>query len=388
MKKIIFIISVCLLITNISTAQTPSLDSFFKKYSEQKGFTYVFVGKLVLNLAIPKNFSEEFQNIKFIKVLTYENFEKERAKNFKTELKESLEAGNFTLEIVIKDDNEIVECYLKETNNKDNANMIVFVEDDKDINVIWINGTLKTDRAGNKTASGVVVNKSTQKKEISLPSFTSIEAMSALNIFLIQSDTEKVVIEANDNIIEYVDISVKDRKLTAKIKDNYRNQNYEMKIYIYFNNLKEIRASSACDINSKGQLKLDNLKLTLSGASDANMTLNCNNLQINTSGASDVNINLNCTSIDILASGASDVKLSGTVTEMSLNCSGASKFSGKNFTATNCKALVSGASEVEVRATNKLELSVSGVSSAKYYGSPKEPYFSVYPDSYIKKIND
>jgi len=59
---------------------------------------------------------------------------------------------------------------------------------------------------GTKT---IVGNGNIQSKEVALSNFNTIDAMSLFNIYLIQADSEKVVIEADENIIELIELAVR-----------------------------------------------------------------------------------------------------------------------------------------------------------------------------------
>lgn len=387
MKKVILTTIIILILSSFIHAQLSSLDSFFKQYKEQKDFTYVYAGKTLINFALPRDFTKEFATIKFIKVLVYENENEMKAKSFKSELKEIMKSNDFELILEVKDDEELVATYLKESKDKkENTNMLVLIEDGSDVTVVWINGILNENiKENNKNIS---TNKNILNKEILLSNFSRIEVASPLNVYLIQSNSEKVVIEADENIIKYIDISVKDEKLIVKIKEGTKNilNNVTIKIYVYFKDLTEIEQLETCNITSNNQLIFNNLKIFIRAASSLHLSLKCKKLDVLTTGASSVNLSLNCEDLKITQIGATSIDISGNTNTMLLSCNSASNFKGKKLIAVNCKANISGSSNAAVTVINNLELKVSNASSAKYYGNPKQKTLTHDISSSIKNL--
>jgi hypothetical protein len=77
--------------------------------------------------------------------------------------------------------------------------------------------------------------------------------------------------------------------------------------------------------------------------------------------------------VNVELSGASNFHLekSGVAGELIVEASGASGFHGKPLSATEADVGASGASNIEVRATEKLKANASGASNIDYYGSAK-----------------
>ncbi len=73
----------------------------------------------------------------------------------------------------------------------------------------------------------------------------------------------------------------------------------------------------------------------------------------------------------IEGSGASSLNLSGTVDQLTLDLSGASKVDALELFADKVRLEASGASSVKVRALSSLKVDVSGASTVRYAGTPK-----------------
>lgn len=192
------------------------------------------------------------------------------------------------------------------------------------------------------------------KKKYDLENFNAIELSNAFDVELIQSDKYKVLLECNENIYEYVNISInKSSVLVAKIDGHHSFSNETLKLKVYLPKLKNVSSSGACSIDFK-EYHSDELYLDLSGASDVTGELFVSDKMI------------------INASGASEISLNGKVKNLELDFSGASEFEGKNFIVANDFVLeASGASSITTTVNGTLNIDVSGASDVNYYGNGK-----------------
>lgn len=184
--------------------------------------------------------------------------------------------------------------------------------------------------------------------------FTSIEVAGAVNLYLSQGSEEGVAVSAGDeSLTNRIRTSVRDNVLYIDFDSkglNWRNWgNNKIKAYVTFTMLKKIEASGACNIKTAGPLKLSDLKIELSGASDFSGEIEATNLNISISGAS-------------------DIKLKGRVEKLLINSNGASSAKAYNLTTNYCKADASGASNIQITVNKEINIKASGASSINYKG--------------------
>lgn len=215
-----------------------------------------------------------------------------------------------------------------------------------------------------KTIKG---SKTIVKKDLDLKNFNGIEVSSFYELDLVQSDTYKVTIECNDNIVKYLDIKVNGKTLMVDLKGNQSFNNVTLKIIIHAPDIESIKASGATEINIKS-FNFNNLGITLSGASDLDAILEVKE------------------KLTIDASGASEIKIKGNTKNMALYFSGASDFDGEELIVTETVNIdASGASEIEVYCNGTINIDASGASEIKYYGSGKIENTEVSGASSVKK---
>jgi hypothetical protein len=182
-------------------------------------------------------------------------------------------------------------------------------------------------------------------------SFDAIEISSAFDIELTQGNTESLVIEAQENVMEHVRTEVIGNTLKIYIKGNLRKVK-DLKAIISFKMIDRIELSGACDLQSMNKFELKDLELDLSGATE-------------------VNLNLDATTIRVDASGASEIHMDGNAMELELDISGASEINTLDLVVEDVFVDASGASDVKVFAKRELRVDASGATSVRYKGSPQ-----------------
>jgi len=203
------------------------------------------------------------------------------------------------------------------------------------------------------------------KQERSISSFDGIDVGGAFNVFLTQGDTEKLVIEADENLMDIIETEVRGSTLKIKTSEDIKESS-KLNIYITFKDLKDIDVSGACDLTGENKFKLGDLDLDCSGASEMEMKLSAGN------------INLDC-------SGASNAELFGSAQSVNAELSGASKLDAMEFEVAIYDIDVSGASHGKIFVTEELSVEVSGAAHLKYKGEPRIKEHDVSGAGSLKK---
>ncbi len=143
--------------------------------------------------------------------------------------------------------------------------------------------------------------------------FTSIEVSGSIDLFLSQGTEEGVAVSASsDEIRERIKAEVRGNTLHIYLDGKGLNwkkwSNNKMKAYVSFINISGIEASGACNVKTSGKIKSTDLTIEMSGASDFTGELSVNKLKIEASGASNFRLSGSATNATIEASSASNIK--------------------------------------------------------------------------------
>jgi hypothetical protein len=185
-------------------------------------------------------------------------------------------------------------------------------------------------------------------------SFHGISVAGGIDIYLSQGD-ESVAVSASE-------IKFRNRIMT-EVKDGILKIGYEhtgitidfggdhkMKAYVSFKDIDKLSGNGGSDIYVDGTIKVNSLKLNVSGGSDFKGKVE----------ASDMNVD---------ASGGSDVHISGTVKNLTIESSGGSDFKGYDLLVDICKLHASGGSDVYITVNKELSAVASGGSDIYYKGN-------------------
>ncbi len=186
--------------------------------------------------------------------------------------------------------------------------------------------------------------------------FHAINISSAFNVFLDQSEEEGVAVSAAETKFrDQIIVEVKNGVLYIKYNNkglSLGKSNKELKVYISFKSIDKLNVSGSCNVYITGTLKADDLRISLSGASDIRKAvIDAKKLTVDLSGASDLTIT------------------GGSATQLNIDASGASKFQGFDLTVDICNVTASGASDIKITVNKELSAHASGASDIHYKGS-------------------
>jgi Putative auto-transporter adhesin, head GIN domain len=169
----------------------------------------------------------------------------------------------------------------------------------------------------------------TEKRE--LAAFKGIETGGAFNLEITCQKPQSVEIQADDNLLPLVEAEVRDGVLHVDTKENYHS-----------NKLITLRISVP-DLNH----------VTIAGAGNVHIT------------------GIKNDKFEVSATGAAKMQLSGETKSVSIDNSGAGLIDAHDLRAPKADVKLSGAGQVEVYASDQLDVSISGVGRVKYSGQPK-----------------
>ena len=230
-----------------------------------------------------------------------------------------------------------------------------------------------------------------QKKETrQVADFSGIDASSVFDITVVRGNAETLVIEADDEVMQYVRSEVRNGVLHLYL-DNNRVKNIKtLKASVVMKNLDKVHLSGTCKLTSNDTFTSESFEGECSGVSNMSINVNTGRLSIETSGAckiqikadvsgdADINVSgtskfngeLKASNVKLSSSGAGKVDLTGSATSLKIDISGTAKINAGNFTVKNAAVNSAGAGNVTVNVTDALTVNSSGTSSVYYKGSP------------------
>ena len=191
---------------------------------------------------------------------------------------------------------------------------------------------------------------------------------------VIQGNEEKLIIEADEDIIKDIvsDVRGKTLKITIERMSIFQHRRFtDIKMTLYVKNIEELMLSGSGDIESES-LKSDDMKLWVSGSGSIDIDkLKSSFIKLQISGSGEISIeNLHGKEVNSSISGSGEIEISGIVERQDLTVSGSGEYEARKLQSDIADITVSGSGDAVVWAEKELFVSVSGSGDVDYKGNP------------------
>ncbi|MEQ8360914.1 MAG: head GIN domain-containing protein [Cytophagales bacterium] len=191
------------------------------------------------------------------------------------------------------------------------------------------------------------------KVERDIEAFTGLRTRSFVDVELVQGPF-KLEIEAEDNIIEYVETRVVKENLIIEMDEDVKIKTEKpVKIYLQLPDLKFAEVSEVSKLSTKSVIKIEELSIEATGASKSNFILDVKTLRISLSGSS-------------------SLRATGYAVRQKIKMEEASKYEASQLKSEDIDIAASSASKAEILAFNSIFGDLSEASQCVYYGEPKK----------------
>ncbi|WP_418514067.1 head GIN domain-containing protein [Corallibacter sp.] len=186
---------------------------------------------------------------------------------------------------------------------------------------------------------------------------------------LVKGKEGSIIIEGEENLIDYIITEVKDNKLIVKTKKNVNLKtsiNKSIKITIPFEEINLVSLTGSGDLWTKDVLDVSDLKVSLTGSGDINLTSKNKTLESHLTGSGDIIFKGSTKNLKVMISGSGDVNASKLISD-------------------NTVVAISGSGDVSVVSNESLKAHVSGSGDIEYSGNPKKEETKVAGSGSISK---
>lgn len=199
-----------------------------------------------------------------------------------------------------------------------------------------------------KTVHG---NHNVTRTERNLGSFTGIKASAGVDVYLSQGDAEKITVEADENLHEYIITEVKGGVLHVYTEANIRDAEKE-RVYVTMKDITSVETSSAADIVGESPVRSDEIRLSASSAGD-------------------ITLEVYAREVDINISSSGDMTIKGETEKLEADLSSAGDLKAYNLKAKEADISVSSAGDADINVTDKITARASSAGDINYTGDPK-----------------
>lgn len=189
-----------------------------------------------------------------------------------------------------------------------------------------------------------------ERENRQIPSFNHLKVSEGIKVYLHQSNTERLEVEARNVGLDEVETEVIDDLLKISLSGN-RHHNVTVRVDVYYKNIESIDASSASSVFSEQVIKGDNFVIDVSSAAS-------------------VDVKVDVYKITIDASSSGDVKVAGKSHNLSVDVSSAGGINAYELISENAVADASSAGSAKIYVTKSLRADASSGGSIRYKGNP------------------
>lgn len=205
--------------------------------------------------------------------------------------------------------------------------------------------------------------------------FDRVHLTGAGDVIITQGQVESVTVEADDNLLPYIETDVRAGILILGFTNEVAEKNIRprqgIKFYVNLKDIRDLEISGAGDFNS-GSLNTERLKIEVGGAGDITIDqLITEQFDIEVHGSSDIRIEqLTTQDVDVNINGSADINLSGDTYEQSIDIQGSGKYFAADLHSQQAKVAIQGIGDVTVWAVDLLDVHIPGTGTVSYYSDP------------------
>lgn len=182
--------------------------------------------------------------------------------------------------------------------------------------------------------------------------FDAIKASTGIEVYLIPDSTEYVVVEADQNLHEYIRTELKHNTLEIYVEGRIRWAD-SRKVLVHFARLNQLESSAGAIVRADEVLKLKALELSASSGSQQYLALAVEKL-------------------DADCSSGAQLHLSGQGLKVGLQASSGALLHAEEMSAERCEADVSSGAQIGIRVLEQLKAEASSGGQIRYSGNPEQ----------------
>ncbi|MEI6748995.1 MAG: head GIN domain-containing protein [Bacteroidota bacterium] len=197
--------------------------------------------------------------------------------------------------------------------------------------------------------------------------FTGIRLNAEANVYLVSDSSKEIVVEAQDNIADNLEMKVRNGSLRISFKRCIDTQE-PVKIYIPVKLIDDLQINGSGNIETKNSILAQTLSLKINGSGNLKLNLSAETIFSEINGSGSIYLKGSAKSHETLINGSGNVEAENMATErteITVNGSGSCKV----FAISKLKVLVRGSGGVEYKGTPDVATTIKGSGSVNKIGN-------------------
>ena len=194
----------------------------------------------------------------------------------------------------------------------------------------------------------------TVQDNVPVEEFSSVGIAIPATVYLEQGNKHSLDIDASDDMMEKIEVSVENGKLVIKPKNYTDKIKGDIVVRIVAPDYEEVSLAGSGKLFAEKKMNLDEVVLKIAG-----------------SGSMDFQ-SLEAEEVEVKISGSGNLSLAGSgATELSVSIAGSGNLNAENFEVNEFGAKISGSGNCRVFVNSELKASIAGSGSIYYKGTPQ-----------------
>lgn len=189
-------------------------------------------------------------------------------------------------------------------------------------------------------------------KEYSVSEYSAVKINGNMEVVYIADDLDVVTVEIQENLLEYLDISVEDDELTIQANKTFITDRTKTPIvYITIPTLNKLSVNGGAYIRDSDPVQSETFTFIINGASKAELEIYADSIMVEVNGAG-------------------SITLFGTATEADISINGAGNVDALKLQTENASVRLDGAGRLSIACSENLIAEMNGIGSIAYKGDP------------------
>ncbi len=197
-------------------------------------------------------------------------------------------------------------------------------------------------------------NGQVKKETRTVSDFTSLASHGSMDVQISYGDSKSVVVEADENLLPYIETSVENGKLSIKPKKNVNlKSSSKMIVHVSMTKINSLQLSGSGNVDGEGAFTNDGkTEIALSGSGNIKLGFESfKDLELSISGSGNIDLKSNKTN------------------NISASISGSGNIDCSSISSSDVSAKISGSGNVKVYANNSIDAKISGSGNVYYKGN-------------------
>ncbi|WP_321369219.1 head GIN domain-containing protein [uncultured Draconibacterium sp.] len=190
------------------------------------------------------------------------------------------------------------------------------------------------------------------EQERHLSDFDEIKVSRGMNVYITQGNETKVLVKADENLLEVIETEVVGDVLEVKATSNIRRSK-EKKVFVTLPKVESIKASAGSNVYSENEIS-------------------SKSIEISASAGSNIRLRIKTQEANVSASAGSNINLEGQTENFYGKASAGSNIKAGELKTSNTEAKVSAGANIWISTKNKLQASANSGGNVFYSGDPTD----------------